>query len=80
MTAYFTKPLEAAAAQYTLTAEARSELAEMGHGDFADCVWARYDVKDVFAPICGDATIGEVFLHGGAARHLWADMLVEVRR
>lgn len=64
---------------YAFKAEAVAEAVESYGAEFAESVLGRYDVKDVFAPLCGDPETAQTWLNASQARHVWADMLEEIR-
>lgn len=63
---------------FTIALAARAEAVESYGLDFAECILARFDVKDIYAPICGNPITGEVYLDAARARHVWPDMLEAV--
>lgn len=64
--------------RYQIREEDRAEVAAQFGEAFALSVFARFDLKDIFAPVCTDAN-GRIALDASQARHIWPDMLEEVR-
>lgn len=63
---------------FCISETARAEALQRFGEDFTISLLGRFDVNDIYAPVCADPLTNNIYLDGARARHVWPDMLEPV--